>query len=57
MPQINIDSDLLVAQRLSDGSGFHGHWLLDSVKCFTWLRNLFGERDYSYTILGIEFVR
>ena len=38
MPQINIDSDLLVAQRLPDGSGSHGHWLLGSVTCLTWLR-------------------
>ena len=55
MPQINIDSDLLVAQRLSDGCGYT--WTLASRlgEMLHMAENLFGERDYCYTILGIQF--
>ena len=64
MPQINIDSDLLVAQRLSDGCGYT--WTLASRlgEMLHMVEELFGPRDYSYTILitdysytilGIEF--
>ena len=54
MPQINIDSDLLVAQRLSDDSV---SWTLASRlgDMLDMAENLFGERDYCYTILGIQF--
>ena len=55
MPQINIDSDLLVAQRLSDGCGYT--WTLASRlgEMLHMAEELFGPRDCSYTILGIEF--
>ena len=55
MPQINIDSDLLVAQRLPDGSGYT--WTLASRlgEMLHMAEELFGPRDCSYTILGIEF--
>ena len=54
MPQINIDSDLLVAQRLPDDSV---SWTLASRlgDMLDMAENLFGERDYCYTILGIQF--
>ena len=54
MPQINIDSDLLVAQRLPDDSV---SWTLASRlgDMLHMAENLFGERDYCYTILGIQF--
>ena len=55
MQQINIDSDLLVAQRLSCDSGYT--WTLASrlSEMLHMAEELFGVRDCSYTILGIEF--
>ena len=55
MQQININSDLLVAQRLPDGSGYT--WTLASRlgEMLHMAEELFGPRACSYTILGIEF--
>ncbi|MDE0014214.1 MAG: hypothetical protein OXU36_23925 [Candidatus Poribacteria bacterium] len=54
MQQININNDLLVTQRLPDGYT----WTLASrlSDMLYMAEELFGPRDYSYTILGIEFV-
>ena len=56
MSQININSNLLVAQRLPDGNGYT--WTLASrlSDMLHMAEELFGPRDPSYTILGIEFV-
>lgn len=56
MQQININSDLLITQRLPNGSGYT--WTLASRlgEMIYMAEELFGPRDPSYTILGIEFV-
>ncbi len=56
MQQIHIKSDLLYAQPLSDGDGYT--WTLVSrlSEMLYMAEELFGPRDLSYTILGIEFV-
>ena len=56
MSQININSDLLVAQRLPDSNGYT--WTLASrlSDMLHMAEEVFGPRDPSYTILGIEFV-
>ena len=56
MSQININSNLLVAQRKSNGKGYT--WTLASLlgDMLHIAEKLFGPRDPSYTILGIEFV-
>ena len=55
MPQINISSELLVAQRRSNRSGYT--WTLASRlgDMLDMAEYLFGPRDCSYTLLGIEF--
>ena len=55
MQQINISSDLLVAQRRPNRSGYT--WTLASRlgDMLHMVEYLFGPRDCSYTILGIEF--
>ena len=55
MPQININSDLLVTQPLPDNSGYT--WTLASRlgEMLHLAEQLFGARDCSYTLLGIEF--
>ena len=55
MHQININSELLVTQPLCDRSGYK--WTLASRlgDMLYMAEKLFGERDHSYTILGIEF--
>ena len=55
MPQININSDLLITQPMSDGTWT---WTLASRlgDMLHMAEELFAPRDYSYTILGIEFV-
>ena len=55
MQQININSDLLVAQRNANRNGYT--WTLASRlgDMLHMAENLFGPRDCSYTILGIEF--
>lgn len=55
MQQININSNLLVAQRRSNGKGYT--WTLPSRlgEMLNMAEELFGKRDRSYTILGIEF--
>ena len=55
MQQININSDLLVTQPLSNGNGYT--WTLASLlgDMLHMAEELFGPRDPSYTILGIEF--
>ena len=54
MQQININSSLLVAQRLPNGNGYT--WTLASRlgDMLYMAEELFGQRDHSYTILGIE---
>ncbi len=54
MQQININNDLLVTQCLPNGYT----WTLTSrlSDMLYMAEELFGPRDYSYTILGIEFV-
>ena len=54
MQQININNDLLVTQCLPNGYT----WTLASrlSDMLYMAEELFGSRDYSYTILGIEFV-
>ena len=54
MPQININSDLLVAQPLPDGTV---SWTLASRlgDMLDMAEKLFGGRDTSYTLLGIQF--
>ncbi len=56
MKQINVNSELLVTQRLSDGSGYT--WTLASRlgEMLQMAEGLFGQRDSSYTILGVEFI-
>ena len=56
MQQISINSDLLVAQCNSSGNGYT--WTLASRlgDMLHMAEELFGPRDPSYTILGIEFV-
>ena len=55
MKQININSGLLLAEPLPDGSGYT--WTLASLlgDMLYMAEKLFGPRDQSYTILGIEF--
>lgn len=55
MQQININNELLIPQCLSDGSYT---WTLTSRlgNMLEMAEELFGPRDPSYTILGIEFV-
>ena len=55
MKQINVNSQLLVTQRLPDGSGYT--WTLASRlgEMLQMAEALFGQRDSSYTILGVEF--
>ena len=55
MSQININSNLLVAQRKSNGKGYT--WTLASLlgDMLHIAEKLFGPRDRSYTILGLEF--
>ena len=55
MQQINISSELLVAQRRSNRSGYT--WTLASRlgDMLDMAEYLFGPRDCSYTLLGIEF--
>ena len=54
MPQININSDLLVAQPLPDGTV---SWTLASRlgDMLDMAEKLFGGRDTSYTLLGTQF--
>lgn len=54
MQQININSDLLVAQPLSDGTV---SWTLASRlgEMLDMAEELFGPNDCSYTLLGIQF--
>ena len=56
MSQININSGLLIAHRLPEGNGYT--WTLASRlgDMLHIAEKLFGPRDPSYTILGIEFV-
>ena len=56
MSPININSNLLVAQRKSNGKGYT--WTLASrlSDMLHMAEKLFGPRDPSYTLLGIEFV-
>ena len=56
MQQININSDLLVTQSLPNDNGYT--WTLASLlgDMLHIAEELFGPRDLSYTILGIEFV-
>ena len=51
MPQININSDLLVP----DGKDHTRTLAYQLSKMLHMVEELFGSRDYSYTILGIEF--
>ena len=51
MPQININSDLLVP----DGKDHTRTLAYQLSKMLHMVEELFGPRDYSYTILGIEF--
>ena len=51
MPQININSDLLVP----DGKDHTRTLAYQLSKMLHMVEELFGARDYSYTILGIEF--
>ena len=55
MQQININSDLLVTQPLPNDNGYT--WTLASLlgDMLHIAEELFGPRDLSYTILGIEF--
>jgi hypothetical protein len=54
MPQINIERNLLFAERLSEGRGYT--WTLASRlgEMLHMAEELFGPRDPSYTVLGIE---
>ena len=54
MKQINVNSELLVTQRLPNGYT----WTLASRlgEMLQMAEDLFGQRDSSYTILGIEFI-
>lgn len=56
MKQINVNSELLVTQRFPDGSGYT--WTLASRlgDMLQMAEELFGQRDSSYTILGVEFI-
>lgn len=56
MQQMNINSGLLFAQRTANGEGYT--WTLPSRlgEMLNMAEALFGPRDYSYTLLGIEFV-
>ena len=56
MQQIHIKSDLLYAQPLSNRDGYT--WTLVSRlgEMLYMAEDLFGPRDRSYTILGVEFV-
>ena len=51
MPQIDINSDLLVP----DGKDHTGTLAYQLSKMLHMVEELFGPRDYSYTILDIEF--
>ena len=55
MAQNNINSNLLIAHPLSDKSGYT--WTLASRlgDMVHMAEELFGWRDYSYTLLGVEF--
>ena len=52
MPQIDINSDLLITQPMSDGTWTLASRLGDMLHM---AEELFVSRDCSYTILGIEF--
>ena len=56
MKQINVNSELLVTNPLSNGSGYT--WTLASRlgEMLQMAEELFGQRDFSYTILGVEFI-
>ena len=56
MKQINVNNELLVTQCLPDGSGYT--WTLASRlgDMLRMAEELFGQRDSSYTILGVEFI-
>ena len=56
MQQISVEKNLLFAERISDGCGYT--WTLASrlSDMLHIAEELFGPRDPSYTILGIEFV-
>ena len=55
MQQISIEKNLLFAERMSDDRGYT--WTLASrlSNMLHMAEELFGPRDYSYTLLGIEF--
>ena len=55
MQQISIEKNLLFAERMSDDRGYT--WTLASrpSNMLHMAEELFGPRDHSYTILGIEF--
>ena len=55
MPQINIDRNLLFAERLSEGRGYTCTLASRLGDMLHMAEELFGPRDPSYTILGIEF--
>lgn len=56
MKQIKVNSELLVTQSLPDDSGYT--WTLASRlgEMLQMAEELFGPRDSSYTILGVEFI-
>ena len=56
MKRINVNSELLITERLPDGSGYT--WTLASRlgEMLQMAEELFGRRDPSYTILGVEFI-
>ena len=56
MQQISVKKNLLFAERMSDGRGYT--WTLASrlSEMLHMAEELFGPRDPSHTILGIEFV-
>ena len=55
MPQINIERNLLFAERLSEGCGYTCTLASRLGDMLYVAEELFGPRDPSYTILGIEF--
>lgn len=56
MKPINVNSELLVTNPLPNGSGYT--WTLASRlgEMLQMVEELFGKRDSSYTILGVEFI-
>src|SRR5215211_2167579 len=54
MPRLVLGSQLLIARRLGPG---HYTWTLPSIlgDMLQLAQDMFGERDRSYTILGVEF--